>query len=341
MKAPDDVLRVALSHHRLNLILMPTEQCNFRCTYCYESFQLGRMKPDVVAGVKRLMERRAPELAELTISWFGGEPLLALDLVEDVMTHAQELRGRHPAMRVRSNLTTNAWKLDRPVFERLLALGVNDYQISFDGPKELHDQKRVRRDGRGSFDRIWSNLRAMRGVEGSFLARIRVHVDRSNLAALPRFLADVRAEFGGDPRFRVHLKPLAKWGGPNDAQLDVLDQPGDRERLHGLEQLLGEQSVMALESGSAAPSGPDLCYATRANSFDVRADGRLNNCTIALDRPENHVGRIEPDGRLVIEPEPMRTWMRGLHSGDERELFCPLLGLDAWIAREARNARPG
>ena len=43
----------------LHLILFSTEQCNFRCTYCYEKFLHGRMKPEVIEGVKRLVTRRA------------------------------------------------------------------------------------------------------------------------------------------------------------------------------------------------------------------------------------------------------------------------------------------
>ena len=40
----------------LNLFLLPTERCNFRCTYCYEDFNIGRMRPAVSAGVKALIQ---------------------------------------------------------------------------------------------------------------------------------------------------------------------------------------------------------------------------------------------------------------------------------------------
>ena len=45
---------LSLSSRRLQLILMPTEQCNFRCTYCYESFSNGRMSQEVQDGVAAL-----------------------------------------------------------------------------------------------------------------------------------------------------------------------------------------------------------------------------------------------------------------------------------------------
>ena len=74
-----DVLTEVLAADVLHLILLPTEACNFRCTYCYEDFRLGRMSEDVVRGVEALLSRRAEGLARLEISWFGGEPLAAGD----------------------------------------------------------------------------------------------------------------------------------------------------------------------------------------------------------------------------------------------------------------------
>ena len=64
--------------NRLELTLFVTERCNFRCTYCYEDFSKGRMRPDVVAAVQTLIRTRASDgLKELHLSFFGGEPLLA------------------------------------------------------------------------------------------------------------------------------------------------------------------------------------------------------------------------------------------------------------------------
>ncbi|MFF7227919.1 hypothetical protein [Streptomyces sioyaensis] len=54
----EEELVAALTDRTLHLIILPTEQCNFRCTYCYEDFSVGRMGPETVQGVKRLLDRR-------------------------------------------------------------------------------------------------------------------------------------------------------------------------------------------------------------------------------------------------------------------------------------------
>ncbi|MNC98452.1 hypothetical protein D3C83_164060 [compost metagenome] len=59
-------------------------------------------------------------------------------------------------------MTSNGYFLSRDVFERLRELGIASYQISFDGPKAWHDRKRVLAGGKGTYDRIWQNLTALR-----------------------------------------------------------------------------------------------------------------------------------------------------------------------------------
>src|SRR5436305_15124639 len=74
-------------HYRkdvMQLILLASEDCNFRCTYCYEDFARGTMKPAVRAGIKKLVEKRIKTLGQLDINWFGGEPLYGFAAIEDL-----------------------------------------------------------------------------------------------------------------------------------------------------------------------------------------------------------------------------------------------------------------
>ena len=56
----------------LQLILLASEDCNFRCNYCYEEFARGTMEPRVRKSIKQLVEQRIDQgLNSLSISWFG------------------------------------------------------------------------------------------------------------------------------------------------------------------------------------------------------------------------------------------------------------------------------
>lgn len=337
MKPSTIELAGCLTSRRLHLILMPTEACNFRCVYCYETFQQKRMHPGVVIGVKRLLERRAAGLRSLGLSWFGGEPLLAADVIEDVMGHVAALRGSVPGLSVESDITTNASLLDPERAARLLDLGVTKYQISFDGPREWHDRKRVRPGGLGTFDRIWENMKALRDLKRQFRVTVRLHVDRENESALPEFLDALAAEFGGDERFELFVRALGRFGGPNDASLPTLDGEGARAAVDRVRAAAVSRGLRQNPAGS----GTAICYAAHGNSFLIRADGTLNKCTLALEHPANRVGRLREDGTVEIDRDRILPWMRGLRSGSAEQLGCPMRGLaDPLPGRAAAPARP-
>jgi len=305
---------------RLHLILMPTEACNFRCVYCYETFALKRMRPDVVTGVKRLLSQRASDLTLLLLSWFGGEPLLAPDIMEDVMGHARGLAARNPDLAIRADATTNGSLLNDAMADRLFAAGVRDFQISLDGPAAWHDRKRVRPGGGATFEGIWRNLLALKTRPERFHVTLRVHVDRDNVDAIPEFLPRLGSEFSGDDRFDLFIRTVSRLGGPRDADLPILSEDESPAILASLRQR-AEQLGLKLAGANA---GEKICYAAHANSFLVRADGRLNKCTVALESPANQVGRIHEDGTVELTRERVLPWMRGLQSGEAAALACPL-----------------
>ncbi len=306
----------------MGLILMPTEQCNFRCTYCYEDFVHQRMSAGTVEGIKRWLLRRVSNLDVLTLSWFGGEPMLAFDVVEEVQALALAQARDHRRLNVRASMTTNGSLLTARRLDRLLELGVTRYQISLDGPPEVHDRRRIKAGGQGTFDCIWKNLKAARDSDGRFEMVVRIHVDRDNRTMLPAFLQRLAVAFGGDARFRVFIRQLSRLGGPGDAELPVLAGDEGTRVIAELRQLT--QSLDLTQHVGNAPGV--ACYAAAANSFVVRANGDLAKCTVALSHPNNRVGRIRRDGRLEFDNEKICQWTRGLFSGDAEELRCPMNG---------------
>src|SRR5690606_34705762 len=68
----DMALAEALTDRRLDLIILPTEKCNFRCTYCYEDFAQGKMAAKLIAGIKALIDSRLDTVQHVSLAWFGG-----------------------------------------------------------------------------------------------------------------------------------------------------------------------------------------------------------------------------------------------------------------------------
>ena len=302
----------------LHLILLPTEKCNFRCTYCYEDFAVGKMAPATVQGIKRLLQRRIPDLRYLSIDWFGGEPLLASEIIHDVGQHVCELAHGRSDLRFDSGVTTNGHLLTMDMVGRLHAVGVRNYQISLDGPRELHDQTRKQANGRGSFDRIWHHLAAIQHSALEVNVLLRIHLTPRNLSAMEPFLAHLQDTLLRDPRFSIFLKAIERLGGPNNETIDTIAHDAAPAVIRRLRESLGARGP------NPELDRPHVCYASKPNSFVVRANGVVAKCTVALEDPRNHIGRITPDGVLSLDNAKIRPWLRGLQTLDVHTLGCPL-----------------
>jgi uncharacterized protein len=314
----------AFANDALELTILPTERCNLRCTYCYERFELGKMSGEVVESVKRLLSRRVPELRRLAVDWFGGEPLLAMDVIEQISGHAQRLADQHPDLDYGGSVTTNGVRLSVDVARRLADVGVRQLHVSLDGPAEVHDLTRKLAGGSGSYAQIERNLLGIRDSDIPVEISLRVHVTIANVDRLADFTEDLIAKFLGDERFSVYFFPIVDLGGPNQGDFAVLDQATATAVVHRLTKRVNaarpKSALKAKKKGCAAHY---VCYAAKPNAWVIRSDGRLAKCTVGFEDERNHIGRLLPDGTLDVLTERTRIWLRGWSTGDALSLQCP------------------
>ena len=332
--------RQAVDPGVFELIVLPTEQCNFRCTYCYEDFVVRAMPSSVVEATKALVSARADGSNDLVLSWFGGEPLLAKEVVLDVSRHAHECY-RRVGRAVQGHMTTNGYLLDPPTFESLVNHDIRYYQITLDGDEQWHDQRRITQGGRGTFQSIWRRLIDLRDLTAQwqgvdFQIMVRVHYDGASVGSLPAFVTRLADAFSGAPGFVVNLHELETLGGPHDGDLVQLTRD-QRDLVNAQAERLAERGLLTLV---AAAIEDYVCYASKANSLIIRADGRIAKCTVALADERNEVGRIGGDGTISWERDRLDLWLRGLRSGDPAELACPRVGLPSQVDRGGRGLLP-
>ena len=138
-----------------------THDCNLACRYCFVDLEsCGRDMTSAIArqGIDRLVEASG-ERNRLQIIFFGGEPLLRMDLIREVVTYCRRLE-RDSEKRFAFNLTTNGLLLSDALFQELRELGVM-VMVSLDGTREAHDRFRCTPEGEPTWDRIVANLRSI------------------------------------------------------------------------------------------------------------------------------------------------------------------------------------
>ena len=195
-------LRRTRADTHLSLTIAPTMQCNFRCTYCFEEHRQQRIGPETEAQLLRLVARQLPEVRQVSTTWFGGEPLLEMELLERVQRRVDAMAAAAEVSLSRA-LVTNGYLLSGRTVDRLAALGSwRHFQVTIDGSAVIHDGRRMLRGGQGTWTRIVAGTR--RALDVGLPVSVRVNVDRRNANDLERLLDDL-LEATVLPRARIYL----------------------------------------------------------------------------------------------------------------------------------------
>ncbi len=131
--------------------------CNMQCNYCYV-FENKPIKPLVMSKETAF---KAVDMASNSdragIIFFGGEPLLHRDLIEDIIKYAR-LKEKNSSCKYFFKITTNGFLLDDSFID--LSIKENIFiAISIDGTKNSHNKHRIDNNGVGTYDVIIENAR--------------------------------------------------------------------------------------------------------------------------------------------------------------------------------------
>ncbi len=256
----------------LGLVIAPTLACNMNCGYCYEGNKKGRMSAEVVEAIVDFVEKQAPGLRTVDVSWYGGEPLLAMDIIEDLTETLLDMAEEYKFNYV-SSMITNGYLLTPPIVDKLAESKVGVVQITLDGPARMHDRKRPLKNGQGSFHTIVNNLTY---AVTRLAVTVRVNIDKSfHEADIVELLDELR-------RVGVHER-VSVYFGQLEPATDVCSSISEScyETLHFSEaevayhrQLLERQ--FRIKKLPAPVS--TFCMAQHLNTHLIDPEGNLYRC---------------------------------------------------------------
>ncbi len=166
------------------LCLHIAHDCNLACKYCFaeEGEYHGRralMSYEVGKKALDFLIANSGNRHNLEVDFFGGEPLMNWQVVKDLVAYGREqekLRDKH----FRFTLTTNGVLLNDEIQE-FLNKEMDNVVISLDGRKEINDQMRPFRNGKGSYDLIVPKFQKLAESRNQEKYYIRGTFTRNNL----------------------------------------------------------------------------------------------------------------------------------------------------------------
>ena len=169
-------------HSELGLVIAPTYACNMRCPYCYEQGHnaiKGMMGDDVIQAIYRFVETRYADhpFQKLYVQWYGGDPSLALDVVEKISSHLIAWCDEH-AIEYDALMLTNCNLIDEETVKMLAQARLSGVYVTIDGFEDTHNARRVSATGLNSYERIINAIRQF--VKYGIHVNAVMNVDRVN-----------------------------------------------------------------------------------------------------------------------------------------------------------------
>jgi len=307
-----DLLRLHMNaakftSEHFHLTILPTLECNFQCPYCYEISGKGKMSSEGQERLCKWVDHKVKAARVMTVGWFGGEPLLANKVMNDLsLRFIASCEEREVTFR--ASITTNGYYLVPKIIEKLPSWGVDSIQVTLDGPPALHDQRRKLKNGKGTFTILMRNLSNLCDAHGKMRLTIRVNVDvlsyKNILDVLPLIPENVKNQC--EIYFR-QVFPPPKWWDENmptkESSVSRQHEPLDLLPLHRAAQRAGFKLLLT----NYFPSG-GYCEADYANHFVVDEKCDLHKCTVAFDSG-HRIGYLKDDGKAEFDIPLYAKWL--------------------------------
>ena len=127
---------------RLHYTIAPGLGCNYNCNYCFENHResFDKMTKETQDYIVKYIEKQINKnknLERLSITWFGGEPLLYADIIDYISTQLIEVCNSK-GVQYHSGIISNGRFLTQTNAQMLNKNKVRHAQISIDGLKEYY-----------------------------------------------------------------------------------------------------------------------------------------------------------------------------------------------------------
>ncbi|WP_313640716.1 radical SAM/SPASM domain-containing protein [Paenibacillus sp.] len=299
---------ILYSNDTLEVTILPTDACNFNCSYCYQKPPYKIMSEETESRIIDFFKKNINKYKTVRINWFGGEPLLQKKQIVRMMESINIICKKNGVPLI-SRMTTNGYGLDLDTFNAFIKNRLLFFQITLDGPQRIHDQHRPLKNGDPTFDVILNNLRRIsEETQGKFFQIfLRVNVTPNMIEHMDEFLDMYHQYFGNDKRFVLGFERVQDWGGKKIEDLrkheNIFSNTKGDEEFYSLYEK-AEKYSLNLNYRLVNDLEPLICLASKSNGYVFNHNGDILKCPMAiyseekLIRESNKIGEITQTGNL-------------------------------------------
>jgi uncharacterized protein len=216
--------------NKIVLTLVPTNNCNLDCIYCFEGEKRhkGTVKKEIFDILLERIEKEMihPHCDSLYVTWYGGEPMLGLKIINEYSLRLMDLARKYH-LQYGASMITNGTLLNRARWEKLVENHISKVQITVDGNEMMHNALRPHvNNQKNSYQMI---LSALQYVPESIQVTIRVNCNKTVITALSNLLEDLDVH-GIWPhkakQIRIKLAKMVNYPNSKISSAEILSEDG-------------------------------------------------------------------------------------------------------------------
>lgn len=274
----------------LRLTIAPTFACNFACPYCYENTKNEIMTESVIKAICEEVHAAAECKKRIYITWYGGEPLLAKNIIwhlsENFLKDCENF-GAHYSARI----VTNGYLIDAETVEKFKNYKITNAQITIDGPPDIHNNRRkLKNSSKPTFEIILQNTRKL--LEAGIRVDIRVNVDKTNEEHVEELL-DILLSYQLEKAFLYigHVEVSTEFC--QSISGNCLSTKEYALKFVDFERLLLKKGFHSDNYPLYPRAKSNNCGADSITSKVVAPDGSLYKCWHDMSFPDKSIGNIK------------------------------------------------
>ncbi len=323
-------IKFSSNYKNLYITLITTYDCNFKCTYCY----YGDHKPiksyiqdNLIKPITRFINDRLKNnenIDRINIEFYGGEPLLNYKYIIKFIDFFEKHVSREVSLSY--SITTNGSILNNDIINLFSLSNFNEIQITIDGPPSIHDRFRMFRNGRGTFNTIFSNLLLLTDYLENNKVFIRINLSEDNINNISKLL-DIFKEHNLERKIGIGFGVIRERRKRFDTNCYInypfnmiIYKPNFIEKYI---DIVREAIIKGFNFIPILYPRPKFapCAAITKRSYAIDPYGDIYKCWEALGLKEYSVGNI----RYGIDEKKEKIWLDWTPLVFKKCVECPIL----------------
>lgn len=297
------------SSKTFSITVLLTWACNLKCVYCYEGageVKSTNMDDDTTNSTIEFIKKQVKnsDAEYVSINLFGGEPLVNFKAGKKILKEIDDFCKKENRVLV-SSIVTNGTLIDQETIEVLEKYNCKSVQITLDGLKHIHDQRRMYKNDQGSFEDVINGIKRIQQAKGLPNPVIRINVDKTNTSDVKELLKYLNKEKLSDCRIDFGIVRA----GTESCAAYSSNCYSEEELGELLEALWGE----ARENGFKIDTKPRrkflFCGLNGDNSYTIAPTGDVYKCWEQVGMEEHIIGKLSKSGRMDDVRFAFYDWM--------------------------------